>query len=84
MAAIWKYPLQVTDWQEVRMPPGKPLCVQMQGDQLCMWAEVVPHGMESTRQVRIYGTGHTMDPVGSGSYVGTVQIGELVFHVYVD
>lgn len=82
--AIWKYALQVVDEQPVRMPSGAEiLTVQMQGANLCLWACVVPGAEESIRHIRIYGTGHEMDP-GMHRYIGTFQMhgGALVFHAY--
>lgn len=76
----------MTDVQEVAMPLGaKPLCVQLQGDQLCMWALVDPREPPAQRTVRIAGTGHRRDDISAEDYLGTYQLmgGSLVFHVFV-
>ena len=44
MRAIWKYILDITDTQCLDMPDGAmTLCVQMQGETLCLWAVVDPN-----------------------------------------
>jgi hypothetical protein len=55
----------------------------MQDDLICLWAEVsVPVPKTATRIFRIVGTG---GPVPEEmSYLGTVQYGGLVYHVYWD
>lgn len=59
---IWKFPLAITDQQEVRMPLGAvPLSVAMQGDVLCLWCAVAPDAEQVNRLVFVHGTGHPMD-----------------------
>lgn len=89
---IWKFPLEVTDYPVVKMPPGKVLTVQTQGGQPCLWALVDPDGPVTERRFRVYGTGHAVKDRPSDSrqhrradeYVGTFQLydGQLVFHVF--
>jgi hypothetical protein len=85
---IWKYPLIVTDFQEVAMPyRAKILTVQTQNNQPCIWAEV--DAQEEGKQVRkiwIIGTGNPT-VLGDGKerkYIGTCQMmeGALIWHVY--
>ena len=82
MRAIWKYILDITDAQCLDMPSGaKILCVQMQGKTLCLWAVVDPAQPKVRHTFRVYGTGHPLDD-NHGVYLGTVQVGMLVFHVF--
>lgn len=84
MKSIFKYPIQVTDFQKVAMHQGaKILCAQMQRDQLCLWAEVDPDQPLEARMIEIYGTGHSMTSAPI-QYIGTVQTtgGALVWHLY--
>lgn len=81
MRTIWKIILTPANWQTVSLPEGyKILSVQMQRDNICMWCEVDPGEKEVQFTVFIYATG---DPVGTNlHYIGTVQDGDLVWHVY--
>lgn len=69
------------------MPEGSNiLSIQMQGDTLCMWAEVETSA-PSTLMVkfRAFGTGHQLpEPVEwKGQFISTVQLPNgLVFHIY--
>lgn len=82
---IWKYPLEVTDLQTLKMPAGaKVLTVQMQGEACCLWA-LVDEAAQVTqaRTFAIYGTGNPV-PDNPGTYVASFQMvgGRLVFHVF--
>lgn len=84
MAAIWKFPLAVTDRQSVRMPAGAELlCVQVQRGVPCLWALVDPQAPLHEVELTTYGTGHPIDG-DPGDYIGTYQLrdGSLVFHVF--
>lgn len=84
MKTIFKYPLVVTDEQKILVPVGAEiLCVQMQRDVPCLWAEVnVEETMREYREIFIHGTGHKYNP--HKRYIGTFQKfdGALVFHVF--
>jgi hypothetical protein len=85
MHVIWKYPLEATDVQMVKMPKGaKILCVQTQGQTPCLWA-LIPDTKATLeeRHFSIYGTGHLHEKI-PGTYIGTFQLmnGQLVFHVF--
>ena len=85
---IYKYPLAVSDFQEVLLPLGAEiLTVQVQGENACMWALVNPdeHQKEG-RNIEIFGTGH---PIGYDmgirrKYISTFQLqgSQLVFHAF--
>ena len=84
---IWKYPLELTDEQQFRMPVGaKPLSVATQNGQLCLWALVdpSPYAPKETRRFYLRGTGHPMDDAVDAAFIGTVMMhgGTLVFHVF--
>ncbi len=85
-STIWKYPLLVTDRQDVRMPLNAAiLSVQMQGETLCLWALVNPVAPLVLRTFEVFGTGH---PIAHSDeirkYIGTVQSPgrSLVWHVF--
>jgi hypothetical protein len=85
---IFKYPLLVTDFQDVLLPIGAEiLTIQTQDETACMWALVNPSEKEKEiRNIEIFGTGH---PIGydmgiSRKYISTFQMrdGQLVFHAF--
>lgn len=81
---IWKFPLRIADTQLVPIPSGARLLhVGIQGGQVCLWAEVSPDSPIIDWTVRIYGTGHPIEP-NSGRHVGTFMLngGAIVFHAY--
>lgn len=81
---IYKYPLAVTDRQELTMPEGAEiLTVQTQGGEPMLWARVNRAAPSSVRTFITHGTGHAVDDEAY-RYVGTYQLhgGELVFHVF--
>ncbi len=63
MLTIWKFPLSVDDVQTVAMPQGaRILTVQVQQGQPCLWAAVDSEQPVKPRTIRMYGTGHPIDP----------------------
>ena len=85
MRIIYKYSLDITDTQIIQMSIGANiLCVQFQGDQLCLWAMVDPHVARKGRQIHIVGTGHDCCYVSTAKHIGTVLQPDLplVWHVF--
>lgn len=84
MRSIYKYMLAFTDSQTLTLPSSAtPLTVQMQGRQICLWAEV-PTGQFVTEKevvISIVGTGRPIPP-GAVNYLDTVQRDGFVWHVY--
>ena len=84
MWVVWKFHLDVTDEQRVSMPRGAAIRhIGMQGESLCLWAEVDPSADVEPRTIRIYDTGQEITHF-RGSYLGTFLMrgGALVFHAY--
>lgn len=83
---IWKFPLKITGVQAVEMPKGaKILTVQMQHDEMCIWAIVNPDVEKQKRLFRVIGTGHPIESKGIEAleYIGSVQQSDLfVWHLY--
>ena len=85
---VFKYTLQITDFQQVVMPKGAiPLDIQLQGDQIQLWCLVeVDDGLLDPKKLRpmnimCVGTGHA--PVPSGfHYIATVQVAGFVWHFF--
>lgn len=85
MKAIWKFPLETTDFQVIRMPSdAEILAVQTQDGVPCIWAMVDTTDPPESRIFRIYGTGHPVNADEELAYVGTCQLhgGSLVFHIF--
>lgn len=83
--AIWKYELETTDHQTLKMPAGAQiLTIQTQRGNPCLWAVVTVENEIVDRKITIRGTGHIM--AMEGDYLGTYQSygGDLVFHVFED
>ena len=93
---IFKYPIEVTDDQEVILPVGaRVLNVQVQqaghgrnrAPQLVLYALVDDSALMHKRHVYILGTGHdaTVLIERATQFVGTVNLMELLwFHVFVE
>lgn len=81
MKTIHKYPIAVTDRVTIDMPQGaKVLSVQLQHERVQVWALGDPAQPYVARRFRVYGTGHAVDE--EGTFIGTVQVTGLVFHVF--
>jgi len=82
---IWKFPLEVTDWQIVKMPIGaKILDVQVQHGGICLWALCDENAEKESRHFLIFGTGEGNLPDYPGEYIATVQKegGSLIWHIF--
>lgn len=82
---IWKYDLEVTDVQKVLMPiDAMPLHVAVQGNDstIQLWALVDPTEDMEDRFFAIVGTGNPAPDDDQGEWVGSVQQGRFVWHVF--
>ena len=87
MTTIYKYELEVTDSQEISLPPSASiLSAQVQQGKVCLWVRLYPAELylADAREIRIYGTGHPIEPTLNLRFIDTVQLanGSLVFHVF--
>lgn len=83
MRTIWKWELEITDRQVISMPrDANALTVQIQNGKPCLWALVSPDCAKRDVPILIFGTGHPVQ--NDGHYIGTVQVGALVFHVFAE
>ena len=85
MTTIWKWKLEVTDKQILKLPTdAKMLCVQTQYDEPQIWALCDDKlDTKENRIITMHGTGNPI-PANPGEYIGTFQIknGLLCFHVF--
>lgn len=86
---IWKFTLEVTDRQAIEMPAGAEILdVQIQrisddSRLLCLWAIVDSRAEREMRSIAIVGTGNPMSlDLSAEDYIGTVQDGMFVWHVF--
>ena len=84
---IWKHSLNFVDEQTLPIPAtAKILSVQMQGENICVWAMLDPtHAVDRGRTFAIIGTRDPIEFDGkAAAFIGTVQArgGQLVLHVF--
>ena len=81
---IWKFKLEITDVQVVRMPAGaKILSVANQDGNLCLWAMVHTESPNVDRKIEILGTGNPIPLYRAPrTFIGTAIIGRFVWHVF--
>lgn len=85
MTAIWKFKLELSSEQTIKVPCGaRPLCAQPQAGSICIWMQLEANDKPLTeRSVRIVGTGHPFEAQGL-QYIGSVQIQSFVWHIYIE
>lgn len=84
---IWKYQLKITATQELEMPLGSIiLSVKPQNRMLWMWAIVnTDPALEKTmRRINIFMTGQDLPDRMGDEFLGTHQIGLIVYHVFAE
>ena len=85
MKTIYKYEVPLQDSSEILMPQGaKILSVQEQRGRPQIWALVDRANKPEARKFVLKGTGHEADGVEYMQFIGTVQIGQYVFHLFED
>ena len=83
MSAILKYPLEVTDEQDIWMPAHAAiLYVDVQNGAICLWAQVDRGEEQVQRRILIVGTGNWCPEPEEATYVGSVQMPPFVWHVF--
>lgn len=82
--AVWKFSLQrIIGPQKLEMPEAAAILhASMQNGTPCIWAIVNPNAPKVDRHFVVKGTGHSLEGVGYGSYVGTVFDGPFVWHIF--
>ena len=83
-ATIYKYPISITDRQEIMMP-GQPEVLSVgldPGGQPCVWARVRPGEPDFKVHLRVYGTGNPCDVPPEWPFIGTFLQHSLVWHVF--
>lgn len=85
MKAIHKFAVPTTEDGIIKVPKGaKFICAQMQDDRPHVWAIVETINPLVERVISVVGTGWAMDGFKADIYIGTVQDGPLVWHIFVN
>lgn len=82
---IWKFAAPITDELTILMPKGaKTLAVQIVdgNSEPQIWALVDPAQPKHARRFAWRGTGHDAGGLQPHMFVGTVQSGPLIFHLF--
>lgn len=84
MKTIYKYVFTLKNTvEEFDMPSDSiPLCVNMQGNNICLWCIVNTDNPVVKRRFCVIGTGWEI-PVNIGAYIGSVFPSPYVFHVFI-
>lgn len=86
MKTIFKYPVQMSEDFTIHAPRGAQFfAVQVQGNEVQMWARVDPEQQEVLYRFGVHGTGHYLnDFTNNAPHIGTFQLsgGQLVFHLF--
>lgn len=81
MTTTHKYQLEVTESQVINMPAyAEILSVQVQDNQICLWARVNPGAATEPRTFSVFMTGAPL-PIRT-QHLGTVQMGWMELHVF--
>lgn len=82
MKTIHKYKVPVDDVSVIKMPSNAEiLSVQARDGDIYVWAKVDTEKDLVNQSFFVYGTGEPINNIGQ-QYLDTVQIGSLVWHVY--
>jgi|WetSurMetagenome_2_1015567.scaffolds.fasta_scaffold144668_5 hypothetical protein len=80
---IYKYSLELALSPIVTMPKGaEVLSVGVQHDIIVLWAKVDPMAANRWYQFYVVGTGY--DAPDNAKYIGTVQQGPFVWHIFME
>lgn len=83
MNVIYKYPLTITDYQELDIPSGATLLdAQFQNGQLVLWALCSQTEEMGKRAIYIRGTGNKFTHILGENYLKSVQEGNFVWHIF--
>lgn len=81
MRTIYKYKIPFKSASYFISEDSKILCVQEQDSEITMWVEENRDSETIPRTFVTYATGEEL-PDDKGTYIGTVQLGWTVWHVY--
>ena len=83
MKTIWKFPLRLTNHQLIDMPVhAQILSAQVQDGVMTLWAVVNPDSPKMPHTIAIYGTGNYITDENLGTFIGTLQVDWMVWHIF--
>lgn len=83
MRTIYKYPLEITDHQEISIHAGAELLdIQVQNGSIYLWCMVNPNQSMRKYYFRVLGTGQPIESEFNVPYLATVQTGRFVWHIF--
>jgi len=86
MHTIWKFPLELTDTQEISIPSQYELLdiIEQHPNKFMMWAVVNEQAPKEIIKIEIYGTGHPIKDIISLKHIKTLcaSNGILVWHFF--
>ena len=86
MKTIFKYAVPMSEDFTLHAPKGAEFfSVQLQGNEVQMWARVDPEAPKILHRFGVHGTGHYLNPfTAKAPAIGTFQLagGSLVFHLF--
>ena len=84
MSKIYKYPIMITEHQEIEIPNGYlVLDIKIQDGRAQLWAIVNPDNPPSVLKVAVYGTGCSVDTENVNlRHISTFIMGKYVFHAF--
>ena len=75
--------MNITDEQTIEIPlNGEILSAQFQNSILCIWVLVNPSEETKPRYFEIYGTGNPFEIGDNRKFIGTLQDGSFVWHLF--
>lgn len=67
---------------DVPMPSGAVILSAGSQDGLCVWALVEATAVTEHRRIRVVYTGDGFEMLNTTKFIGTIQCGDLVYHVF--
>lgn len=89
MTAIFRYELDITPTQDVKLPSGHQvlsIAPGRAGYYIDVWVKIGPGDHDTLRTFRVFGTGHPLpDPEPPMDFLGTAVMSDgLVWHVFTE
>ena len=83
MINVFKLTLEIKDEQKVQLQKGSSILkCEEQHDKITLWYLCDPEAELSEETFYVVGTGQQLPDTFPGLYVGTAQVGPLVWHVF--
>lgn len=83
MDTIWKFPLERTDNQLIKVTKGaRILSAKMQHGVPCLWIQLDPKAPQEDMEIIIRGTNHPIDREMHLTFIDTLIDNQFVWHVF--